>query len=388
MSLFRLVVRSALRNRFRTALTVGGTAMAVLAFLFVRTVVTVWYSGVESAADDRLVTRNRISAAMTMPQAYYQRVLDQVPGLEALSYTTWFAGIYPKDERGFFQSFAIEAQTYLDVYKDVTVPPAQLAAWLADPAGAVVGDVLAAKYGWKVDDQVTLRGTLYPGDWRFTIRGVYDVTNKQLDRNTLLFHWKYLDEGLPEEQKGNIGWLLGRVKDPRHSAEVSQAIDRLFESSDAATLTESERAFNLSFLEMYSAMIGAIELVSIVILLILTMIVGNTIAMGVRERTHEYGALRAIGFLPRHLAALVVGETLLVTLLGSAAGIALCVPVIDGFGTYIVENMGSFFQYFAVEGSNVALAAIMALLVGLVSAALPVIGVMRLEVTSALRRVG
>jgi putative ABC transport system permease protein len=388
MSYLRLLAKNAFRNRFRTILTVTGVAVAILAFLFLRTVVSIWNSGVSAAAEDRLVTRHKISITMTLPRTYFNRIQDNIQGVQAITYANWFGAVYPKDERSFFANFAVDGETYFKVYGDIVVPPDQYNDWMADPAGAIVGPVVAAKYGWKIGDKVTLRGTIYPGDWTFTVRGFYDVTNKSFDKSTFVFHWRYLNEGVPESRREQVGWLAMRISDPTRGPQISQQIDKLFESSEAETLTESERAFNLSFLSMYSAIITAMDIVSIVVLLIMTMIVGNTIAMGVRERTHEYGVLRALGFVPRQLAGMVVGETLVIAVTGGLLGIFLATFLVNGFGAWVEDNMGNFFPYFRLETDNTILAGMLAVAVGLVSAAVPSLTVLRMNVTGALRRLG
>jgi putative ABC transport system permease protein len=383
-----MLLRSAFRNRFRTVLTIVGIAVAVMAFSFLRTVTDSWNVGVEASAQDRLATRHKISITMQMPRTYYDRIINNVKDVSGLTFANWFGAVYPKDERSFFANIAVDTDTYFQVYSEVVVPPDQLAAWKADPAGAIVGEVLAAKYGWKVGDRVTLTGTIYPGDWTFNVRGLYTTTNKAFDKSSFFFHWKYLNEGVPEIRKEEIGWFGVRVNDPSRGAAVARAIDKLFESSEAETLTESERAFNLSFLSMYSAVFTAMDVVSLVILLIMTMIVGNTIAMGVRERTHEYGILRAVGFKPEHLVFFIFGESLLITALGGGLGLLLAWPMVNGFGKFIEDNLGSFFPYFAISTATVILAAVLSLVVGFVSATVPAWTAARLPVTSALRRLG
>jgi putative ABC transport system permease protein len=308
--------------------------------------------------------------------------------VSAVAYANWFGAIYPKDEHSFFGNFAVDDENYLRVYPEIVVPPEQVAAWNADPAGAIIGETLAAKYGWKLGDKVTLSGTIYPGDWTFNVRALYTTTNRAIDKSSFLFHWKYLNDGVPERMREKAGWLVVRVKDPTQGSAVARAIDTMFESSEAETLTESERAFNLSFISMYSAVLTAMDVVSVVILLIMTMIVGNTIAMGVRERTHEYGVLRAIGFTPRHLTVFIFGESLIITAIGGALGLLIAVPIVNGFGKFIEDNLGSFFPYFAISSGTVALAAVLALAVGIASALAPAWTASRLQVTSALRRLG
>jgi putative ABC transport system permease protein len=388
MSYPLMLLKNAFRNRFRTALTILGVAVAVLAFVFLRTVVDVWNSGLTAAGEDRLVTRHRVSITMAMPRAYSERILASTPDVTAVTYANWVGMINPKDEHSFFANFAVDSENYLPVYPEIVVPPDQLGAWKADPSGAIVGEVLAAKYGWKLGDKVTLRGTIYPGDWTFNVRALYTTTNRAIDKSSFMFHWKYLNDGLPESGRDAIGWFVERVKDPTRGAAVAQTIDKLFESSDAETLTESERAFNLEFLTMYSAIFTALDVVSLVILLIMAMIVGNTIAMGVRERTHEYGVLRAIGFTPGHLMMFIFGESLIVTALGGGLGLLIAWPMVNGFGKFIEDNFGSFFPYFAISPATVALGAALSLVVGVVSAVLPAWNASHLQITGALRRLG
>lgn len=385
----KLLFKNAFRNRFRTGLTVVGMAVAVLAFLFLRTVVDVWNEGAAAAAEDRLAMRHKVSITMTVPRTYFNRIKDNVPDISALTYANWFGGSYPKDpDNFFFAKFAIDGGTYFDVYPEIVVDPEQKRSWMETRDGAIVGDKLAQMFGWKVGDRVTILGDIYPGDWTFTISGFYTTTSKAFDRVSFIFHYEYLNQGIPELRREQIGWFAMRIKDPSKGAMVAKQVDKLFESSEAETLTMSERAFTLSFLSMYSAIFTVMNVVSFVILLIMALIIGNTIAMGVRERTHEYGVLRAIGFQPRHVAGFVLGETLVIATVGGALGVAIAVPTINGFGTFVVDNFGNFFQYFAVSPSTLVLAGFLALGGGLLSASVPAMNVARLNVVSALRRLG
>jgi putative ABC transport system permease protein len=205
---------------------------------------------------------------------------------------------------------------------------------------------------------------------------------------TLMFHWKYLNDGVAERRQETVGWFGVRVADPTQGPTVSAAIDKLFEPTDYQTLTESERAFNLGFISMYAGVFTAMDIVSIVILLIMTMIVGNTIAMNVRDRTNEYGVLRAIGFKPKHLGLFVFGETAIVAAFGAALGVVIAIPVVSGFGVFIEDNLGAMFPYFSISPMTMVLAAVLAIALGLAAGALPAIRAARIPVIAALRRVG
>jgi len=381
-------LRNAWRNKVRAFLTMLGVAVAVVAFLFLRTILSSWTAGVESAARDRLATRHKVTFVLPLPLRYAEQI-RRVPGVKAACWANWFGGKNPRDENKFFASIAVDSNTFFGVSDEVKVPPEERETWLHDRRGALVGDLLARQFHWKVGDKVTLSGTIYPGDWEFMIDGVYTATRRSVDRSTFFFHWDYLNESLGEGQKDRIGWVMTRIDDPSQAGNIARRIDALFADQDTQTLTMSERAMNNSFLGMFSAVLKAMDFVSIVILLIMALILGNTIAMGVRERAHEYGVLRAIGFLPRHLVLFIVGEAVLIGFLGATLGLAIAVPLINrAVGLYLEENMAGFFPYFRVAPGAALAAVALATVLAFAVAAIPAYQVSRLSTIDALRRIG
>jgi putative ABC transport system permease protein len=278
------------------------------------------------------------------------------------------------------------------VYDEILVPQDQKEAWIGNRTGAVVGDALAKKMGWKVGDRVTLAGTIYPGDWEFQISGIYTAVRKSVDRSSFMFHYDYLNDSpvvASQSAKDLVGWVVSRIDDPGRAAEISKAIDQHFDDRDVQTLSMSERAMNTSFIGMISAILKAVDGVSLVILLIMVLILGNTVAMGVRERTHEYGVLRAIGFLPKHLAVFVVGEAVTVSVAGGLLGIMIAYPFVEkGLGRFLEENLGAMFPFFQIDNNTIILAIILAVLLGAMAAAVPAYNASRLKVVDALRRTG
>jgi putative ABC transport system permease protein len=387
MTLTGLAVRNLARNRFRVALTVLGVAVAIVAFLLLRTVVWAWASAADWAAKDRVVTRHKVTFVMTLPRRYVESVRE-APHVKAVTWANWFGGKDPKHDREFFQAVAVDAQSYFVVYDEMKVPPDQMETWKHDRQGAIVGDVLAKKLGWKVGDKVILESGIYPGDWQFTVDAIYEAASRSVDRSTFVFHWDYLNDSMPPERRDQVGWIVSRVDDPAHIADISAGFDKRFEDLDTPTLSQDERAFSASFLAMFSAVLKAMDIISVVILVIMTLILGNTIAMGVRERTNEYGVLRAIGFLPGHVALWIVCESLVTGILGGVLGVALAWPFINfGVGRFIEENMGSFFPYFRLEPASMAAGLLVAALLGGAASILPARRASRLNVVDAVRRV-
>ena len=391
MNLASFAARNVLRNRFRTVLTVLGVAVAVVAFLLLRTVVYAWTMAADFAAIDRVVTRHKVTFIMTLPKRYVDDVRT-APGIKVVTFANWFGGKDPKHDTEFFSAVAVDTKSFFQVYDEMRVADADLERWQTDRSGAIVGDVLAKKLGWHVGDKVTLESGIYPDDpqnpWTFTIDGIYTAMAKSVDRSTFVFHWDRLNDRIATRGQNEVGWIVSRVDDPRHVAETSLALDRLFDDREVQTLSQDEGAFNASFLAGFSAVLRAIDVVSLVILVIMTLILGNTVAMGVRERTNEYGVLRAIGFFPRHIAAFVLGEAVVTGCVGGVLGIVLAYPLIErGMGRWLEENMGVMFPYFRIETSMVAVALGASVVLAGAAAAIPAWRASRLRVTDALRRV-
>lgn len=388
MTLTGIAARNIRRNKLRTTLTVAVVAIATLFFILLRTVVWSWTSASEFSKKDRIATRHKVSFIMQVPKRYAEEIA-QIPGVTAVTYANWFGAKDPRNEADFFATIATDPQSLLDVYSEIKTTEAEKQAWLEDRQGALVGDALAKKKGWKVGDKVTLSGTIYPGDWTFNIRGIYTTTTTNVDRSTLWFHWNYLNESLPARQKDMVGWIVTNIKDSSASGRISKEVDAKFDDRDLQTITMSEAALNQSFLGMFAAVLRGIDIVSLVITLIMALIVGNTIAMGVRERTNEYGVLRAIGFLPKHVAQFILAEGLVIGLLGGLIGVLLGYPVVNnGMGRVIEENMGNMFPQFKVQPEIAAFAFGLALVLGVVAAVFPARRAARLQVVEALRRVG
>jgi putative ABC transport system permease protein len=388
MTLAGLAVRNVLRNTFRAVLTVLGVAVATVAFIFLRTLLSSWTEAADFAVKDRLVTRHKITFVMTLPHRYIEDVRN-TPHIKVATFANWFGAKDPKHDREFFANIAVDTDTFFKVYDDMTVPPDQMTAWLHDPQGAIVGDVLAQKMGWKVGDKVSLESGIYPvrPEWDFKIDGIYSVTGRAVDRSSFYFHWKYLNDSQPAARRDQIGWIASRVDNPSQTANIGVAVDKVFDEKDTQTLSQDERAFTASFLAGLSAVLTAVNVISVVILVIMMLVLGNTIAMGVRERTNEYGVLKALGFSGGQIAIFVFGEAVTIALTGGVVGVIVAYPFVEiGIGRWLEENMGTFFPYFRIPPAVTVTALALTVALGAAAAAIPALTASRLRVVDALRR--
>jgi putative ABC transport system permease protein len=380
-----LVVQNAIRHKLRTTLTIVGIVVAITAFGLLRTIVEAWYSGANASSSARLVTRSAVSLVFSLPLTYAQK-LRQVPGVTSVTWANWFGGVYIS-ERNFFPQFAIDAPTYLDIYPEFALAAEERKAFLTDRTGAIVGRKLADKFGWKVGDPIPLRGTIYPGTWTFTLRGIYDGAEPATDTQTMFFHWSYLNETLKRNfprRADQTGVFIERLADPQEAAEVSRAIDAQFRNSLAETLTETEKAFQLAFVAMAETILLAIQAVSFVVVIIIMAVMANTMAMTARERSAEYATLKALGFSGAFVAALIFAESLAIALTGGLLGIALSFPLTNAFAA----TVGSLLPAVSVSGETTALQLGAALAVGIVAASFPAWQAARIRIVDGLRAVG
>ena len=384
MLLLRLILLNAFRHRLRAILTIVGIAVALTAFGLLRTVLDAWHAGVEASSANRLVTRNAVSLTQPLPYAYKGRV-RQVTGVDIVAAGNWFGGVY-LDEKNFFPNFVVEADDFFRLYPELIVSPEEQKAFLTDRKGAIIGRKLADRFHWRIGDTVTLRGTIFPGQWPMTIRAIYKGARPDTDETVLYLHWSYVDEVMKKttpRRAGQTGFFMIGIGDATKAAEISKDIDALFRNSQAETLTETEKAFQLGFISMTGAIVIAIQLVSFVVIIIIMAVVANTMAMTARERIGEYAVFKTLGFRGYHISGLILGESLVITMTGCVLGIALTFPAASAFGS----ALSNYFPIFNVAPSTVWLDLLAALLVALVAAIFPAWQATTISIAEGLRRI-
>jgi len=301
-----------------------------------------------------------------------------------VSYANWFGGVY-LDEKNFFANWAIDRERYFELHPEFVLPPDQYSAFLRERKACVAGRRLCEKYGWKVGDTIILKGTVFPGTWEFVLRGIYHGRDKSTDEKQFFFRWDYRYEKLKNtspHSADKVGLFLIGLTDPGLAAKVSSDIDRVFKNSIAETITETEKAFQLNFVHMSETVLMIIELVSIVVLVIMSMVISNTMAMSVRERTLEYAIMKTLGFRGGAITFMVLGESLCISVAGWTLGIALSFPLV----CMIADVLGAYFPVFSLTERNILLAFAAAVVVGLISPILPACGAVSTPVAVGLAK--
>lgn len=386
MYYFKLILKNVFRAKLRTGLTLLGLVIAIMAFGLLQTVVDAWFAGANAASPARMITRNAISLVFPMP-AYYRERIKGIPGVKAVAHSQWFGGVYI-EPKNFFPQFAVDPENYFEMYPEFLIKPEELLAFKKDRQGAIVGRKLANQFGWKVGDVIPLRGTIFPGNWQFTIRAIFDGRDETTITRQFYFQWDYINEFLKKRfprRADQIGVFNVEVVDPGRIADISRTIDNEFRNSLAETLTETEKSFQLGFVAQMETIVIAIRVVSFLVIFIIMAVVANTMAMTARERLAEYATLKALGFSPGFVAALVFGEALALSLIGAALGILLTYPVAQGF---MASPAGAMFAVFKVSNDTVIWQVACAIVVGLVAGLVPGVRSARVKIVDGLRYAG
>jgi putative ABC transport system permease protein len=378
-----LIWKSIWRRKVRTIFTLLSIFVAFLLFGILMTIRAAFSLGIELAGVDRLVVIHKISLIMPLPVSYQAR-LASTPGVELATHSSWFGGIY-QDPQNFFAQMAVEPEPYLKIYKEFKVPPEQIKAWLADRQGVIVGRTLAERFKWKVGDRIPIQATIWrpksgAGDtWLFNVSGIYDG-EPGTDLTNFFFRYDYLDENR-RGCKGCVGWYIVKISDPSQSAALARKFDDMFANSDAETKTTTEKGFVDSFAKQIGDIGTIMMAILAAVLFTILLIVGNTMAQSVRERTSELAVLKTLGFSNETIVALVLIESTFIAVLGGALGLGLAWLFVQGG-----DPTHGMLPAFVLPARDIAAGIGVMLMMGLLAGALPAVAAMRLRITDALRR--
>jgi putative ABC transport system permease protein len=385
MKFLPIVWRNLMRRKVRTIFTLLSIFVAFLLFGYLMAVRSAFNMGVDLAGADRLMVLNKISIIMPVPYSYGERV-KAIEGVKEISYANWFGGYYqePKNQ---FSNMAVDAESWMRMYSEFDMPDDQLKAWLADREGAIIGADLAKRFGWKIGDRVPLQATIFQRPdrkaWEFNIRGIYSSKNKGVDKTQLFFHWAFLNEAVRTTRFGNqVGWYVIRVNDPEQSPAIAKKIDTMFANSPTETKTDSEK----NFVAGWAKQIGNISLITQFIaaaaIFMMLLVTANAMAQSIRERTNELAVLKTLGFGDGKILSLVLLESCVLALVGGLSGLGLAWVLVTVFG----DPTGSYLPAFYLPVRDLVVGAVMVLLLGFATGAVPAMQAGRLRIVDALRR--
>lgn len=378
MTLSRLVWANLRRNKKRTILTALSVMVAFFLFGVLRSVITTLDKAAQVGSEGRLIVSSARGITFILPQAHANR-LSAIEGVKSVSWANWFGGYY-QDPKDFFANFAVKADTYLPMYPEMKITAGSADEFLGERTAALMGRGLMEKYGWKLGQRVILKGTLLPGDHEFNIRAVYEPTDPAYGDEMMLFHYEYFYEMAGGEV--SPGWFVLQLDRPDRAAEIAAGIDAQFKNSTGPTKTETERAFNAGFVTMWGNIGFLVQAIGTAVFFAILFVAANTMMMAARERIGEIAVLKTVGFGNGTIFGLVMAESVLITVLGGILGLSLARAAFLGR-----NPLNAFFPGFGVTRETILFGLAFAVVLGLISGAIPAWQSARLSVVSALRRV-
>ncbi len=379
MKFLPLLLANISRKKMRTILTVGSYTVALFLFGLLGVIDMSFNQGLEVAGVDRLIVRNKTSLIMPLPIAYKER-LSQIKGVKDVTFASWFGGVY-QEPKNFFAQFAIDVDTYRNMFPEFEIPEDQWDAFVRDRQGCIVGRKTLDRFGWKIGDRIPIQATIYRGLWEFNIRGVYDAKREADDTTQFWFHFNYLNERTPFI-KDYVGWYTVRVHNPDNAAQVTKIIDERFANSSFETTTETEKAFMAGFVKQFGNIKLIILIVGSVVMFTLLLITGSNMSLSIRERTNEIAILKAMGFSPTHILTLILAESIGYAVIGGFLGLSLC-----NLFTLAGDPTNGLLPVFFLSNITVILGVGITFMVGLISGFIPALIAMRLNIVQALRSV-
>src|SRR5581483_3229149 len=379
----RLILKNALRNRRRTALTILSVAVSLFLLVSLRTLVLEMRGDtlMTKQSSQRLITRSAVSLQIPLPIAYKEK-LARIPGVLRVSEYQWIPSWY-REPNVPLVIIACDPK-FMGTDPQYAIPPAELEAFRADRTGIIVPEKMMKKYDWKIGQRITLKSSVFPFDVEGTIRGRFTGPS----RNALFCWFDYFNEmvrrTIPDRADKSMAFVeMTRSADV--TPQVARAIDEMFANSIAPTRSESEH----NFVQGFSAMLGNVTLfisaIAAAVVFAIVLVTTNTMSMTVRERRQEIAVLKTIGYRPHHVVALIAGESLAISIAGGILGIGGARLFFRVFDIYDLTN--TVIQQFNVTSETVSFAALLALAMGIVSSLIPAIGAARSPIANTLREI-
>jgi putative ABC transport system permease protein len=317
-----LILRNSLRNRLRSVLTIASFAASVCLMGLLAAMINALFLR-EATPEQalRLIVRNRISLANPLQRSYQDKI-RRVPGVKEVLIFQWFGGTYKdnRDPKNMFARFAVEPQRLFTVYPEYRIAEEQKKAFQQERTACIVGRKTAQTHGMKIGDRITLVGDIFPVTLDLTVRGFYDAPR---DNESVYFHFDYLNQSMRNELRDVVSTFVILGESAEAVAAIPKAVDSMFRNSPLQTKTETERAFELSFLGFLGNVKAFMGVIFSAVTFAILLVSANTMAMSVRERIREVGILKTLGFTPRNIMGMILGESVVISLIGGGAGLAL-----------------------------------------------------------------
>ncbi len=366
-----LIARNLLRNKRRSLLVILGVAVAIFVMASLKASVDGILFPIEQVSHERLLhvrEKGRANVLASRLPSSLEARLGQVKGVAAV--TGLFTDLaVVGDQRVHIFVYGVDDDAFRAM-KNLRVDEGAWAAFKADKQGMIVGNLLAQQMGWQSGAQVDIKEL----SMSFHVSGILPNQGSDLQRH-ILVHREYLQQA--RGSTGRVTAFLVKPADGTRDADVAAAVDAYTSVTASPTETASEAAYAQKIVEQFVGFVDYLKVMGVLTLLITLLGAVNAVSMNVRERVREIAVLRTIGFTPAAIIGLVVGEAVLLAVVGGVTGLVLAKLALGGQGAMLA---GLHF-----ETSTLVAGFCAAVIVGVVGGLLPAVGAVRLTIVDALR---
>jgi putative ABC transport system permease protein len=379
MKFLPLIWAGVWRRPGRTALTLVSIVSAFVIFGVLQGFTAGLDKLVRTAQADVLVTQSRGGQLDLLPLAHLD-VLTRTPGVKAVARIVFFGGRF-REREAFLPAQAIDPDEVRAVDDQLRITPAQWAALKATRSGALVPADTARLYGFKVGDRLPLTPQFYAnknggGAFPVEVVGIYASNpDDTVFDGLVLLNYDYVDQSRAAGA-GTVNDYLVRIEDPLQSATIAPVIDRQFANSSHPTKTYSLRQLALASIARLGDVGLAVRLIAGAVFFALLFSVGSVMVQAGRERTVELAVLKTLGFGDAALVAITIAEAVLICVAAAVAGLLI--------STALYPVVMKAIQFGVKAGPALPAGLVIALLLGVVTGAIPAWRAARLSIVDAL----
>ncbi len=317
-----LVAKNLGRNRLRTTLTLLAVITLTVIYSVVRTTTHALAEVIRTdGSQNRLIVRERWMFPSNFPRRYLHEI-SNLPGVEDWTFWNNYAGAWDASNRDDHIAFGVA--TRVENLKSMhpgleDLGDGAIEALRKERTGALVGPKLLRNMGLKVGQRFELLGRTHAGkNLQFKIVGV--LPNNQW-AHSFFFRDDYFAEATGDREKVGLMWL--QVRDPETGKRLAAEIERRYANSQDQLRVETESAGAARLASRTSTLVNIVNFVVTVLMVDMVVILANSISITTRERRNEMAILKVLGFQPGFIRSLVIGESMLVGLIGGGLGAAL-----------------------------------------------------------------
>lgn len=314
MQFIIVMSKNLLRRKARSCLTIIGIGIGINALVALVSIsqgfIALWEEGTAVRGSDLMVVQKSESSntLFSTVNASLKEDLKKLPGIKAVTSTLF--DIVTIDDWPWIPIYGQEPDAFVLSHLNII----EGGGLHSGEKGILLGKIIAQNLNRKVGDEVDIESDI------FKVVGIYE-SSSLYENGLVIMYFDHLQELMARE--GQASAFEVKVDNPKLIPTIKDSIESAFPSLFAMEGKEAARSdFRLSLIRSLAWSVSGVALVVAAICAM------NTMFMSVFERTREIGILRALGWKRGRVLEMILGESILLSILGGIFGFLLGVLVV------------------------------------------------------------